>query len=133
MGTELAQAGVLEESASPCPRFAVLLAAYNGMQWLPEQLDSILSQVGVDVTVYVSTDRSSDGTYAWVCDVADTDPRVVPLTYGEVFGGAAKNFFRLLRDVDLEPFDYIAFADQDDIWLPDKAQHRSSPYRVSWL
>ncbi|HBN14018.1 MAG TPA: glycosyl transferase, partial [Pseudohongiella sp.] len=46
----------------PLQRVAVLLAAYNGMQWLPEQLDSILSQVGVDVTVYVSTDRSSDGT-----------------------------------------------------------------------
>ncbi|WP_165671246.1 glycosyltransferase [Metapseudomonas otitidis] len=120
MGTELAQAGVLDESASPCPRFAVLLAAYNGMQWLPEQLDSILSQVGVDVTVYVSTDKSNDGTHAWVCDMADTDPRVVPLIYGEVFGGAAKNFFRLLRDVDFERFDYIAFADQDDIWIPDK-------------
>lgn len=110
----------MSSGALPLQRVAVLLAAYNGMQWLPEQLDSILSQVGVDVTVYVSTDRSSDGTYAWVCDVADTDPRVVPLMYGEVFGGAAKNFFRLLRDVDLEPFDYIAFADQDDIWLPDK-------------
>ncbi|WP_346840693.1 glycosyltransferase [Metapseudomonas otitidis] len=120
MGRELAQAGVLDESASPCPRFAVLLAAYNGMQWLPEQLDSILNQVSVDVTVYVSTDRSNDGTHAWVCDVADTDPRIVPLIYGEVFGGAAKNFFRLLRDVDLEPFDYIAFADQDDVWLLDK-------------
>ncbi|WP_237149784.1 glycosyltransferase [Metapseudomonas otitidis] len=120
MGMEPTQAGVLDESASPCPRFAILLAAYNGMRWLPEQLDSILSQVGVDVTVYVSTDKSNDGTHTWVCDMADTDPRVVPLIYGEVFGGAAKNFFRLLRDVDFERFDYIAFADQDDIWIPDK-------------
>jgi len=120
MGTGFAPVGMLSASTSHCPSFAVLLAAYNGMQWLPEQLDSILSQVGVDVTVYVSTDKSSDGTHAWVCEVADTDQRVVPLMYGEVFGGAAKNFFRLLRDVDFEPFDYIAFADQDDIWLPDK-------------
>ncbi|WP_431483852.1 glycosyltransferase [Pseudomonas solani] len=120
MGTGSAPAGLSSASIPPWPSFAVLLAAYNGMQWLSEQLDSILGQVGVDVTVYVSTDKSSDGTHAWVCDIADTDPRVVPLIYGEVFGGAAKNFFRLLRDVDFEHFGYIAFADQDDIWMPDK-------------
>jgi len=104
----------------PLPRVAVLLAAYNGMQWLQEQLDSILDQAGVDVTVYVSVDKSSDGTFEWFCELAQVNTRVVPLAYGEVFGGAAKNFFRLLRDVDLKPFDYIAFADQDDIWLPNK-------------
>ncbi|WP_240924431.1 glycosyltransferase [Metapseudomonas otitidis] len=101
-------------------KFAVLLSVYNGMRWLPAQLDSILGQIHVDVTVYVSVDESSDGSYAWVCDFANSDPRVVPLTYGNVFGGAAKNFFRLLRDVDFRSFDYIAFADQDDIWLPNK-------------
>ncbi|MDD1508263.1 glycosyltransferase [Pseudomonas sp. CNPSo 3701] len=106
----------------PLQRVAVLLAAYNGMQWLSEQLESILSQDGVDVTLYVSVDRSNDGTYEWVCSVADSDSRIVPLRYGEVFGGAAKNFFRLLCDVNFESFDYIAFADQDDIWLPNKLQ-----------
>ncbi|WP_256548350.1 glycosyltransferase [Pseudomonas sp. ENNP23] len=110
----------MSSSDLPLPRVAVLLAAYNGMQWLREQLDSILEQAGVDVTVYVSVDRSSDDTGAWICDFADSDSRVVPLAYGEAFGGAAKNFFRLLRDVDLQPFDCVAFADQDDIWLPNK-------------
>jgi rhamnosyltransferase len=42
------------------------------------------------------------------------------LEYGERFGIAAKNFFRLIRDVDLIPFDYVALSDQDDVWLPDK-------------
>lgn len=36
------------------------------------------------------------------------------------FGCAASNFFRLLRDVDFSDFDYISFADQDDIWHSDK-------------
>lgn len=110
----------MSSSDLPLPRVAVLLAAYNGMQWLREQLDSILDQAGVDVTVYVSVDKSSDGTHGWICDFAGTDTRVVPLAYGEVFGGAAKNFFRLLREVDLQSFDCVAFADQDDIWLPSK-------------
>jgi rhamnosyltransferase len=42
------------------------------------------------------------------------------LPSGERFGSAARNFYRLLRDVDVSSFDYVAFADQDDIWLPDK-------------
>jgi rhamnosyltransferase len=45
---------------------------------------------------------------------------VTVLPHGECFGGAAGNFFRLLRDVDISPFDYLAFSDQDDIWFPEK-------------
>lgn len=107
-------------TVSPPPRVAVLLAAYNGMQWLPDQLESIFSQNDVEVMVYVSVDRSSDGTFEWLTELAQNNPRLVPLPYGEQFGGAAKNFFRLLRDVDLQGFDYVSFADQDDIWLLDK-------------
>jgi rhamnosyltransferase len=105
----------------------VFLAAYNGMQWLPEQLESIFSQLGVDVVVYVSVDLSTDGTFEWVTEASKNNQRLVPLPYGDVFGGAAKNFFRLLCDVDFQPFDYVAFADQDDVWLPKKLEnaHRS--------
>lgn len=39
---------------------AVLLAAYNGEDWLEEQLASILEQAEVDLTVYISLDDSSD-------------------------------------------------------------------------
>jgi len=45
------------------------------------------------------------------------------LEYGERFGGAAPNFFRLIKDVNFSAFDYIAFADQDDIWSLDKLSH----------
>lgn len=102
------------------PSVAVCLAAFNGMKWLPEQLSSILAQKGVDVTVFVSVDRSSDNTEEWVDKAALHDPRIVVLSHGEKFGGAARNFFRLLRDVNFSEFEYVSFADQDDIWLPDK-------------
>lgn len=42
------------------------------------------------------------------------------LPYGQHFGGAGPNFYRLLREVDLSGFDYLSFADQDDIWHPEK-------------
>lgn len=102
------------------PKVAVCLAAFNGICWLPEQLDSIFAQRSVAITVFVSVDASSDGTEAWIDARALEDDRIVILPHGERFGGAARNFFRLMRDVDFTGFDYVSFADQDDIWLPDK-------------
>jgi rhamnosyltransferase len=102
------------------PTIAVCLAAFNGVRYIQQQLDSILSQTDVRVTVFVSVDRSTDGTEAWFSDFQSREPQVVVLPLGEVFGGAARNFFRLLRDIDFAAFDYVAYADQDDIWLPGK-------------
>ncbi len=99
---------------------AVCLAAFNGVQWLNEQFDSILSQFGVDVTLFVSVDMSTDGTEELVDMRARNDCRIVVLPHGNHFGGAASNFFRLLRDVDFSGFDYVCLADQDDIWLSEK-------------
>ncbi|WP_220774477.1 glycosyltransferase family 2 protein, partial [Shewanella glacialipiscicola] len=38
----------------------------------------------------------------------------------EASGGAGRNFFRLIIDVDFSEYDYVAFADQDDIWSNSK-------------
>jgi len=102
------------------PRIAVLLAAYNGMAFIEQQLQTILQQKGVKVAVYISVDLSSDGIFQWCQKLAQSHPEVTVLPYGERFGGAASNFYRLIRDVDFSAFDYIALSDQDDIWLPDK-------------
>jgi len=102
------------------PSVAVCLAAFNGIRYLPQQLDSILSQSDASVTVFASVDRSTDGTEAWFAQLQAQNARVVLLPVGEVFGGAARNFFRLLRDIDFSRFEYVAYADQDDIWLPGK-------------
>ena len=102
------------------PKVAVLLAAYNGMQWIEEQVDSILNQQGVAVTLFFSVDLSTDGTDQWVQMLAEKHSNVVMLPYGERFGGAGSNFFRLIRDVDFSGFDAVSFADQDDIWFSDK-------------
>lgn len=110
----------MPDHVNPLPSVAVCLAAFNGVRYLPQQMDSILSQTGVAVTVFVSVDCSSDGTEDWLRKLQETEHRVVLLPCGEKFGGAAPNFFRLLREVDFSAFDYVAYADQDDIWLPGK-------------
>jgi rhamnosyltransferase len=102
------------------PKVAVLLAAYNGVPWIEEQLSSILDQSAIDVTVFISVDQSSDGTEALCHAYAATHPNVVVLSDSGRFGGASRNFFRLIRDVDFSHFEFIAFADQDDIWHSSK-------------
>jgi len=97
---------------------AILLAAYNGASWIEEQIESILNQKKVNVTLFVSIDYSSDDTYKVVSEYKDD--RIVLLPYGERFGTAAKNFFRLIKDVEANEYEFIGFSDQDDIWLEDK-------------
>ena len=38
----------------------------------------------------------------------------------EKFGSAGNNFYRLIQDVNIANYDYVAFADQDDVWEQDK-------------
>ena len=102
------------------PRVTVLLAAYNGMSWVEEQVKTILAQQGVDVSLVVSVDKSSDGTEDYFMRLAQEDQRVNLLPIGLHFGGAGPNFYRLLRDTDFQSSDYVSFADQDDLWDLDK-------------
>ncbi|WP_116828987.1 glycosyltransferase family 2 protein [Pseudomonas syringae] len=108
--------------SSVFPKVAVLLAAYNGMAWIEAQLDSILKQTNVCVSVFISVDTSTDGTEACCADCAQHHASISLLPPAGRFGGASRNFFRLIRDVDFSTFDYVAFSDQDDIWHPDKLQ-----------
>ncbi|MDF5892367.1 glycosyltransferase family 2 protein [Pseudomonas syringae pv. syringae] len=108
--------------SSVFPKVAVLLAAYNGMAWIEAQLDSILTQTNVCVSVFISVDTSTDGTEAWCADYAQHHASISLLPPAGRFGGASRNFLRLIRDVDFSTFDYVAFSDQDDIWHPDKLQ-----------
>lgn len=108
------------------PSIAVLLAAYNGMEWIEEQVASISSQKNTSIEIFISVDLSNDKTYEWCQNLARNNSYIKVLPYGERFGGAAKNFYRLIRDVDFSYFDYIALSDQDDIWDSDKLHHAIS-------
>lgn len=101
-------------------KIVVLLASYNGAKYIKEQVDSILNQKEVDVTIFVSDDLSTDKTVEYLKYTYKDLKNIVYLSSGSKFGGAGKNFFRLIRDVDFSSFDFISFVDQDDIWYEDK-------------
>lgn len=102
------------------PTIAVLLTAFNGTPWIKEQIDTILNQENVDLTLFISVDQSSDGTEALVDQLTATDARIKALPHGEHFGGAGANFFRLFKEVDFSHYDFVALSDQDDIWNSNK-------------
>ncbi|MBT3811761.1 MAG: glycosyltransferase [Gammaproteobacteria bacterium] len=99
---------------------AILLATFNGIKWLPEQLNSIFKQRDIAITLFISDDSSFDGTWEWLNDQFNSDSRVRILPRTKRMGSAGYNFFRLIREVDFTQFDYIALADQDDKWQQNK-------------
>ena len=102
----------------------VILASYNGVKYIEEQIDSILNQEGVNITLQIFDDGSKDGTVNLVTSLEEY--KQVHFIQNQIpTGSAANNFFNALQsfeDCYLEEFDYVAFADQDDIWLPNKLQ-----------
>ena len=100
-------------------RVAVLLSAYNGEKFLKEQIDSILLQEGVDLDLYVRDDGSSDNTVSIIKDYSHSYKNVIAYRGGNL--GVGNSFMGLLYKVPKQ-YDYYAFSDQDDVWLPDKIQ-----------
>ncbi|WP_286774804.1 MULTISPECIES: glycosyltransferase [Sphingobacterium] len=96
----------------------VLLASYNGEKYILQQLESVLIQKDVIVDIVISDDFSSDKTvpilkeYFPFLKINENIPGT---------GSAASNFVKMICEIDFnEQFEYVAFSDQDDVWLPEK-------------
>ncbi len=96
----------------------VLLGTFNGARFVAEQIESILAQTYEPLMILARDDGSSDGTRAILEEYAARFPAQVRLLPAAPPSGNAKfNFMELLRIADAP---YVAFADQDDVWLPEK-------------
>lgn len=102
------------EGVATDPRVSVCMAAYNGEQYIGEQLASILEQLGPTDEVVVVDDASRDATVAVVEGIAD--PRI-RLVRQEANAGYVRTFERALRETR---GDVLLLADQDDVWLPGR-------------
>lgn len=101
------------------PRVLVLVACHNGAPWVGEQLESILAQQDIDLMVAVRDDGSSDATAGEIARFRD-DARVRLCAGRAPTGSGAQNFLTLIRDNPADGHEFIAFADQDDLWHRDK-------------
>ncbi|MCD8216269.1 MAG: glycosyltransferase family 2 protein [Clostridiales bacterium] len=91
----------------------VLLSAYNGEKFIHEQIDSVLNQEGVRVSLLVRDDGSTDKTKEILSSYGDK----ISFYSGKNIGVRASFFDLILKAGSA---DFYAFCDQDDFWLPDK-------------
>ncbi|MBB2204260.1 glycosyltransferase [Gluconacetobacter takamatsuzukensis] len=106
--------------ARRAPRVAILLSTFNGAPWLPAQLDSILAQDWMQWIILWRDDGSTDGSPA-IMHAFQSGPgagRCREIDPGGRHLGITASYQRLLRAAP--PASTIAFAEQDDVWLPDK-------------
>ncbi len=96
-------------------KISVALAAYKGEQYIAEQLDSILKQLGENDEIIVSDDYPQGKTRDEVLKFRDKRIRYIE-GKGE---GVVKNFENALNACT---GDVIFLCDQDDVWLPDKVE-----------
>jgi len=100
----------------------ILLAAYNGENYIGHQLQTVLNQTHKPFKILINIDQSSDKTESIVKEFAKTNPEIQILNSNKRFGSAASNFIHLLKNTDLTEAEYIAMADQDDLWKEDKIE-----------
>lgn len=106
-------------SASSCELHVdVLLATYNGGQFLAAQIESVLRQkTEARLRILIGDDGSSDETLQIIANFCATYPDQVFFLGKGPGRGAAANFARLL---EASTADYIFLCDQDDVWDVDK-------------
>lgn len=98
---------------------AILLASYNGEDFISQQIKSIKDQTHKKIKLYISDDGSIDATLDILKKAAlhwNKD------NFHIIKGpqkGFAENFISLLTKEEIDT-DFYAFSDQDDIWQPDK-------------
>jgi rhamnosyltransferase len=102
------------------PRVLVLMASYNGLQYIDTQIKSIADQADCEITLLISVDKSEDNTFCHLQDLKKYYQFIELLDYGARYGSSAANFYRLILEANLQGYDFVAFSDQDDIWEADK-------------
>lgn len=100
----------------------ILMAAYEGEKYIEEQIQSVIAQTYGSWRLFISIDNSNDSTFDIITNYVGKDDRITLLNYTERFGSASKNFYYLMRNVLIQDFQYVAFADQDDVWNKDKLE-----------
>lgn len=103
-------------------KVCVLLSTYNGEKYLSEQLDSVLSQTGVDVYLIIRDDGSSDKTVSIIKEYQNKYSHITLLEENNC--GVERSFEKLYLFSSVHSdCDFFAFCDQDDVWFPEKLEN----------
>lgn len=99
------------------PQVSVIIPMYNGVPYVSAAIQSARNQTLKDIEIILIDDASTDGTLKEI-EPHLMDQRVSLLRNSRNLGiPATKN-----KALKICNGQYIAFLDQDDVWLPDKLQ-----------
>jgi len=98
----------------------IVMSSYNSANYIIEQIQSILNQVGVSVRLWVRDDGSTDGTVNMIMQHFSSDHRVAVSVGSNL--GACQSFLEAARTCPFKG-DFFGFSDADDVWNSDKLAH----------
>ena len=113
----------------------ILIPLYNGIEYLPEALDSVISQTYTDWKMLIGINGHGDtgGEVAInVKELVKSESRIKVIIQSSDINNKPKSLNNLVSFVKTE---WVAILDADDIWLPNKLQEQiniilSSNYEV---
>ncbi len=102
-------------------KISVICPTYNSERFIQRSIDSIKNQIDVPNEIVFSDDGSTDETINIINNNKDSlnkkKIKVTLLTNKHEGPGSARN-----KGIENSSFNWIAFLDSDDIWMPEKIQ-----------
>lgn len=106
---------------------SVVMCTHNGMEFIEQQLESILNQTQIPDELIISDDDSSDGTLDFANEYVrrriEQDAKLSHLDFQSQRNipalGVTRNFESAISQAKC---DLIALCDQDDIWIPKRLE-----------
>ncbi len=96
----------------------VFMSTYNGEKYVEEQIQSILNQTGVRITLLIRDDGSTDGTKEILKRLSDSNNNIEFCLGNNI--GYGQSFLTAIYTMNYAVSDFYALSDQDDIWNDDK-------------
>ncbi len=97
----------------------IIMATYNGEEFLEDQITSILENTYRDFVLHIYDDGSTDRTLEIIRSFAEQYPSQVVCHQNRANKGVILNFLQAVEELDA---DYYMLCDQDDIWLKRKIE-----------
>lgn len=107
------------------PKVSIIIPTHNRAQDLKKCLESVLAQTYQDFEIIVVDDASEDNTSTVISALADQRIKYI---CREKKGGAAaaRN-----TGIGASKAEFVAFQDDDDVWLPDKLKKQMAVFERS--
>lgn len=105
---------------------SIIVPNYNHLKFLPQRMESILSQTFQDYEIILLDDCSSDGSREWL-ESMHSCPRVKHIVLNETNSGSPFKQWR--KGIELAEGEFIWIAESDDFCEPELLETLYAPFR----